>query len=316
MTTEPEQVETAAVQPRVHTPVMLREVLEALAPRSGGVYADATAGAAGHSRAILEASAPDGRLIAIDRDPYAVELASAALASFGARAVVVHGDYEDLAEILRAHGAERVDGLVADLGVSSPQLDRAERGFSFARSGPLDMRMDTSQGETVAELIGRLDEAELVDILRKYAEERRARPVARAILRARDNGELHTTEDLRRAVWRGTGPKRSRIDPATRSFQGLRIAVNRELEQLEKLLEALPELLVDDGVGAIISFHSLEDRLVKHAFRGDFRLAPLTKRPLEATAEECEVNPRARSAKLRAARRIPRDVDGDDEVVS
>lgn len=140
--------------------------------------------------------------------------------------------------------------------------------------------------------------------------------MARAILRARDNGELHTTEDLRRAVWRGTGPKRSRIDPATRSFQGLRIAVNRELEQLEKLLEALPELLVDDGVGAIISFHSLEDRLVKHAFRGDDRFAPLTKRPLEATAEECEVNPRARSAKLRAARRIPRDVDGDDEVPS
>jgi 16S rRNA (cytosine1402-N4)-methyltransferase len=313
MSTELEPTEATAPA-RVHTPVMLREVLEALAPRSGGVYADATAGAAGHSRAILEASAPDGRLIAIDRDPYAVEVASAALAEFGARALVVHGDYEDLGPILRAHGAERVDGIVADLGVSSPQLDRAERGFSFARSGPLDMRMDTSQGETVAELIGRLDEAELVDILRKYAEERRARPVARAILRARDNGELHTTEDLRRAVWRGTGPKRSRIDPATRSFQGLRIAVNRELEQLEKLLEELPELLLDDGVAAVISFHSLEDRLVKHAFRGDHRLQPLTKRPLEAGEEEQALNPRSRSAKLRAARRVPRDEQ--DEVPS
>jgi 16S rRNA (cytosine1402-N4)-methyltransferase len=291
----------------VHLPVMLREVLEALAPRSGGVYADATAGAAGHSRAILEASAPDGRLFAIDRDPFAVQVASTALASFGARAVVVHGDYEDLGSILRAHGAERVDGIVADLGVSSPQLERAERGFSFARSGPLDMRMDTSQGETVRELIGRLDEPELVDILRKYGEERRARPVARAILRARDQDELNTTEDLRRAVWRGTGPKRSRIDPATRSFQGLRIALNRELEQLENLLKALPELLHDDGVAALISFHSLEDRLVKHAFRGEERLQPLTKRPLIAGEEESALNPRSRSAKLRAARRVPRE---------
>jgi len=307
MTTELEPTEVRA--PRVHTPVMLREVLEALAPRSGGVYADATAGAAGHSRAILEASAPDGRLIAIDRDPYAVQMASSALADFGARAVVVHGDYEDLGPILRAHGAERVHGIVADLGVSSPQLDRAERGFSFARSGPLDMRMDTSQGETVAELIGRLDEAELIDILRKYGEERKARPVARAILRARDNNELHTTDDLRRAVWRGTGPKRSRIDPATRSFQGLRIALNRELEQLNTLLQELPELLHDDGVAAVISFHSLEDRLVKHAFRGDDRLQPLTKRPLEAGEEESAENPRSRSAKLRAARRVRRDTD-------
>lgn len=319
MTNEPTNAPPTELEPargeggeRAHTPVMLREVLDALAPRAGGVYADATAGAAGHSRAILEASAPDGRLIAIDRDPFAVELASRALAGFGARAVVVHGDYESLGPILRAQGAERVDGIVADLGVSSPQLDRAERGFSFARSGPLDMRMDTSQGETALELIGRLGEAELVDILRTYGEERRARPVARAILRARDGGELRTTEDLRRAVWRGTGPKRSRIDPATRSFQGLRIAVNRELEQLEALLAALPDLLEDGGVAAVISFHSLEDRLVKHAFRGAARLSPLTKRPLEASEEERAVNPRARSAKLRAARRVPRAASAEE----
>jgi 16S rRNA (cytosine1402-N4)-methyltransferase len=219
---------------------------------------------------------------------------------------VLHGDYENLGPLLRAHGTERVDGIVADLGVSSPQLDQAERGFSFSKSGPLDMRMDTSQGETLAELIARLDERALADILFKYGEERKARPVARAIVRARDEGELHTTDDLRRAVWRGTGPKRSRIDPATRSFQGLRIALNRELEQLEALLQAVPDVLQDDGVAAVISFHSLEDRLVKHAFRGDDRLAPLTKRPLEASEEECALNPRARSAKLRAARRVAR----------
>jgi 16S rRNA (cytosine1402-N4)-methyltransferase len=290
----------------VHTPVMLNEVLAALEPKSGCVYADLTTGAGGHSAAILEASAPDGRLIAIDRDPYAVELATAALARFGARVNVVHGDYADLPSILRAQGSERVHGLVADLGVSSPQLDRAERGFSFRHSGPLDMRMDTSQGETVAEMIARLDEVALTDILRRYGEERRARAVARSLVRASEAGELRTTEDLRNAVLRGTGPQRSRIDPATRSFQALRIAVNREIQQLEALLVELPELLHDNGVAVIISFHSLEDRPVKQAFRGDERLEPLSKRVVIATEEEQANNPRSRSAKLRAARRVPR----------
>lgn len=303
-------------EPRVHLPVLLNEVLAALEPKTGCVYADLTTGAAGHSTAILEASAPDGRLIAIDRDPYAVEIATAALARFGARATVVHGEFGDLAGILRAQGSERVHGLIADLGVSSPQLDRAERGFSFRRSGPLDMRMDTSQGETVAEMIARLDEAELTDILRRYGEERRARAVARSLVRASEAGELRTTEDLRNAVLRGTGPQRSRIDPATRSFQGLRIAVNREIEQLEALLAELPDLLHDGGVAAIISFHSLEDRPVKHAFRGDERLEPLSRRVVIASEEEQARNPRSRSAKLRAARRLPRDEEQEEEMPS
>jgi 16S rRNA (cytosine1402-N4)-methyltransferase len=292
----------------VHESVMVREALQALAPRSGGLYADATAGGGGHSRAILEASHPDGRVVAVDRDPRAVEAARETLAAFGARAIVVHGEYSDLPDILHAQGAARVDGLVADLGVSSPQLDDGERGFAFGAEGPLDMRMDTSRGPTLGELLAEWDERELADVLYHFGEERRSRAVARSILRARDEGVLHTTIDLRRAVVRALGPRtQGRMDPATRTFQALRIAVNHELDQLQALLAMLPELLEDGAVGAMISFHSLEDRMVKHAFRGEPRLTPLTKRPLVPSDDELANNPRARSAKLRAARRVPRE---------
>ena len=296
-----------------HESIMLAETLEALAPHAGGVYADATAGGGGHSAAILEASSPDGRLVAVDRDPRAVEAARTRLAGFGERAVVVHGDYEDLPAILRDHDAAQVDGLVADLGVSSPQLDDPQRGFSFSQEGPLDMRMDRSQGETLAELLARVGESELADILYEYGGERRSRAIARSIVRARDAGELKTTLDLRRAIVRVLGPRRGRIDPATRSFQALRVALNRELDQLTALIAAIPDLLADDGVAAVISFHSLEDRMVKRAFRGDARLTPLTKRPLSPSEQEQSDNPRARSAKLRAARRNPR---AEDEVMA
>jgi 16S rRNA (cytosine1402-N4)-methyltransferase len=291
----------------VHEPVMIRETLEAIAPRSGGLYADATAGGGGHSRALLEASAPDGRVLAIDRDPDAIAEVRRVLAGYGERALVVHGEYAELGEILHGIGSQRIDGLVADLGMSSHQLDSAQRGFSFGAEGPLDMRMDPTRGESAAELLQRIDERELADVLFQYGEERRSRPVARSILRARDQGELATTSDLRRAVVRVLGPRRGRIDPATRTFQALRIAVNRELDQLQALLDALPELLDDAAVGAIISFHSLEDRLVKRAFRGDSRLSPLTKKPVVPSESEQAQNPRARSAKLRAARRTARD---------
>lgn len=290
----------------VHESVMVQETLAALCPRSGGVYADATAGGGGHSEALLQASAPDGRVLAIDRDPDAVAEVQRRLAAYGERAQVVHGDYADLPEILRRCGSERVNGLVADLGVSSHQIDTAERGFSFGAEGPLDMRMDTSAGETLAELLDRVDERELADILFHYGEERRSRAVARSIVRARERGELSSTSDLRRAVVRVLGPKRGRIDPATRTFQGLRIAVNRELDQLRTLLQSVPDMLEDEGVAAIISFHSLEDRMVKHAFRDDARLSPLTRRPITPGEEEQAYNPRSRSAKLRAARRICR----------
>jgi 16S rRNA (cytosine1402-N4)-methyltransferase len=298
------------MEPFVHEPVMLREVIDALRPRSGGLYADATAGGGGHSQAILEASAPEGRVVAVDRDPRAVAAVRERLAPYGARAIVVHGEYGELGPILREQGAGQVDGLVADLGVSSPQLDAAERGFSFGAEGPLDMRMDTTSGPTVADLLQDMDERELADVLYRFGEERRSRAVARSIVRARDEGVLATTSDLRRAVVRALGPRRQgRIDPATRTFQSLRILVNSELEQLEQLLSALPELLADDGVAAIISFHSLEDRLVKHALRREPRLSPLTKKPLQPSDEEQAQNPRSRSAKLRAARRLPRAME-------
>jgi 16S rRNA (cytosine1402-N4)-methyltransferase len=293
-----------------HVPVMLRETVEAIAPRAGGVYADATAGRGGHSVAILEASAPDGRLIAIDRDPVAVAEVREKLARYGDRATVVHGEFADLALIFREAGVVRVNGLVADLGVSSAQLDDPARGFSFSADGPLDMRMDPTRGPSAAELIASLKEHELADSIYQYGGERRSRSIARAIKHAYREGKMTTTEQLRRAVVRVLGPRRQgQMDPATRTFQALRIAVNRELEQLRALLEALPELLEDQAVAVIISFHSLEDGAVKRAFRADRRLAPLTSKPVESSSEELSANPRARSAKLRAARRLPRSRD-------
>lgn len=289
-----------------HEPVMCAEVIEAIAPRSGGVYADATVGDAGHACAILDASAPDGRVVAVDRDPAAVERARARLAAYGTRAVVVHGDYADLDAILAREGAPRVQGLVADLGVSSMQLGDAARGFSFAATGPLDMRMDTTRGETLAQLLDRVNEQELADLLFRYGEERRSRPIARRILEARDAGALADTADLRRAVVRAKGHGHGRIDPATLTFQALRIAVNDELGRVETLLGLLADVLDDGGVAAILSFHSLEDRLVKRRFVDDPDLERLTKKPRIASDEECRRNPRARSAKLRVARRHAR----------
>lgn len=291
-----------------HRSVMLEETLEALDPRPGRVYADATLGAGGHAEAILERCAPDGRLVGLDRDASALEAARARLARFGERAVLVHAPFAELRSALASAGVPRVDGLVADLGVSSPQLDQAARGFSFRNEGPLDMRMDPSRGETARELCARVSERELADLIFDLGEERKSRPIARSIKRAVDAGELATTEDLRRAVVRAIGPqRRGGIDPATRTFQALRLAVNDELGQLDALLAQLGDVLEDDGVAAIISFHSLEDRRVKHHFRGSDLLAPLTKRPVVAGEDEQRENPRSRSAKLRAARRVSRE---------
>jgi len=299
---------TAAPATFAHLPVLLEETLALLAPRSGGTYADATVGGGGHASAILDASAPDGRLIGLDRDARAIEAARERLAPYGERVRLVHAEFARIGEVLRDCGTERVNGLVADLGVSSPQLDDAGRGFSFMREGPLDMRMDAaSGGETARELVERLNADELADVLYQFGDERRSRAIARAIRRAADDDRLHTTSDLRRAVVSVLGPARHRrIDPATRTFQALRIAVNREMEQLEALLAQLPEVLDDEGVAVLISFHSLEDGTVKRALRADERLEALTKKPRAATFTERRANLRARSAKLRAARRVPR----------
>ncbi|MCA9574602.1 MAG: 16S rRNA (cytosine(1402)-N(4))-methyltransferase RsmH [Polyangiales bacterium] len=291
-----------------HVPVLYEETLEALELRPGAVYADCTMGGAGHSEGILQRSAPDGRLIALDRDPAALAAGRARLAPYESRVSIVHASFDALPRVLDELGVARVHGVLADVGVSSPQLDHAERGFSFGQDGPLDMRMDTSSGETAAELIARLDADELADVIYQLGEERRSRPIARSIKNAQAEGRLGTTSDLRAAVVRVMGPRSGKIDSATRTFQALRLAVNGELEQLRALAAALPDVLHDGGVAAIISFHSLEDRIVKWAFRDDARLAPTTKRPVIAGEAELAANPRARTAKLRVARRVPREV--------
>jgi 16S rRNA (cytosine1402-N4)-methyltransferase len=292
-----------------HVSVMSAEVVRLLEPHPGGVYLDATAGGGGHSRAILEAC-PTARLVALDRDPQAVSAAEHCLADFGQRARVVHADFADVERIMLEAGITALDGLIADLGVSSQQLEDALRGMSFRSEGPLDMRMDPTRGETARSLIERLDSDELADVIYTLGEERRSRRVARCIKQALAQGELETTLDLRRAVVRAVGPRRvGGIDPATRTFQALRMAVNAELEQLTTLLAALPRLIAPGGVAVLLSFHSLEDRLVKRAFLNRESWQRLTPKPLGASDAELSQNPRARSAKLRAARRIDPSLD-------
>ncbi len=299
---------------RAHEPVLLEEALALLAPAPGRRYCDATVGYGGHARALLERSGPDGRVIGIDRDGDALAASRVALAALGDRVTLVHAPFGRVREVLDELAAVPVDGFLVDLGVSSPQLDRPERGFSFRRGdGPLDMRMDRASGETAGELLRRVDEDELGAILRDFGEERHARRIARAILRARDAGTLGSTGALAAVVARCVPGYERRKDPATRTFQALRIAVNRELEELDRFLVAAPSCLRPGGRLVVIAFHSLEDRIVKHRLRefagagraaGEPSLRVLTKRPLEAGEAERSRNPRARSAKLRAAERI------------
>lgn len=284
-----------------HATIMGIEVIRALAPRSG-VFVDATLGAGGHSELLLDAR-PDLRVIGFDRDAEAIEASRARLARFGDRVAYVHAPFSEVEGRLQALGVLPVRGLCADLGVSSPQLEDPARGMSFRHEGPIDMRMDAGSGGTALDLIARLGESELADVIFRYGDERRSRRIGRSIRRAYDAGELATTLDLRRAIVRAVGPVRiGGVDPATRTFQALRIAVNDELGEVERLLQALPAVLERGAVAAVLSFHSLEDRLVKHAFAGRDAWEPLTKKPLVATDDEVAKNPRARSAKLRAAR--------------
>lgn len=305
----------------IHASVLLDEVVQALKPRPGGRYLDVTCGLGGHTEAILKACGPDGRVLGIDRDPVAIELAQGRLARFGDRVDIVEGSYSEALAYADAAGMLPLDGVVADLGVSSLQLNDAARGFSFMREGPLDMRMGPSVGPGAAELLEGFDVKELSSLLRAFGEVNRNRQVAEAIIQARDAGKLTSTTALAEVIEVALGGRRaSAIHPATRAFQAIRIAVNRELEELEALLAALPGMLAPGGVAAVISFHSLEDRIVKRAFappvaspqphrlpvepvRVQGPWAPGRRKPTTPSQAELAQNPRSRSAKLRVAHR-------------
>jgi 16S rRNA (cytosine1402-N4)-methyltransferase len=285
---------------------MTAEVLQLLQPERGGLFVDCTVGLGGHSRALLEAGAT--RLIGLDRDQQALALAREALAPWRDRVELVHADYRSLGDVLDRRDVDVVDGALADLGVSSLQLDEPGRGFSFQRDEPLDMRMDRSTGDTAADLVARASERELADAIYAYGEERFSRRIARAVVVAREESPVTTTGQLA-AIVRRAIPRRGpmRIDPATRTFQALRIWVNRELEGLDRFVETAARRLRAAARLVIVTFHSLEDRIVKHTLRaldraGEVRV--LTKKPLVAGDAELGRNPRARSAKLRAAERL------------
>jgi len=287
----------------VHRPVLLREVVSWLAPGAGSVVVDGTVGAGGHAAELAGLVGPGGRLIGLDRDPEMLELA--ARATEGRPVTLLNASYSDLGRILDDLELDGVDAILLDLGLSSDQLAWGHRGFSFAEDGPLDMRFDPKTRESAADLVNDLDEKELADLIFEYGEERHSRRIARKIVEARRVEPILTTARLAEVVRRGVPGKWGQIDPATRTFQALRIAVNDELERLDDLLANLAGYLNPGGKAAIISFHSLEDRRVKHAFRDDPELTVLTRKPVTATDEELAPNPRARSAKLRVAQRCP-----------
>ena len=287
----------------IHLPVLLEEVIHWLAPVDGGIYVDANLGMGGHSAAILKKSSPSGRVIGFDWDKDAIELARVNLAPFGSRVTFVRSNFIRVKDVLGEQGIKGVNGLLLDLGLSSLQLDRPARGFSFRGKGFLDMRMDDRNGVTAADLINGEDEAELADLFYYYGGERQARRIAAHVVKERRQGRIVTTDQLADLVARAI-PKRfhpKKIHVATRVFQALRIAVNRELENLEKILADVTDILLPRGRVCIISFHSLEDRLVKRAFRDNADLQVLTKKAVTPGTDERQVNYRSRSAKLRVA---------------
>lgn len=278
-----------------HVPVLVEAVVEFLRPEPGACFIDATLGAGGHAEALLQRTGPSGRLLGIDQDDAALDLARARLEAFGPRVVIRRSNFGDVGPVARDEGFTSVQGILADLGVSSMMLEHPDRGFSFQSDGPLDMRMDRRNRTTAADLVNLMDERELANIIYEYGEERRSRPIARSIVRQRPHA---TTRRLVAAVEAVTGTKRpGRIHPATRTFMALRIAVNDEIGRLREFLQAAPDLLGPGGRLAVISFHSIEDRIVKHAMREVGGV--LTKKVVTASESEKRSNPRARSAKLR-----------------
>lgn len=287
----------------VHIPVLLDEVIELLSPAPGKVFVDGTLGGGGHARAFAEKVGPEGLVVGFDRDPIPIERAARTMQDLPVR--VVQANFCDMPEVLAELGIQKVDGILLDLGLSSDQLADEERGFSFSSDGPLDLRFDTTRGEPTWRLIDRLSPENLADLIYAYGEERHSRRIARAIAKRREESPIRTTVELAEVVRRAVPKTRDslRIDPATRTFQALRIAANEELKSLEIALRRIPDCLVPGGRVAIISFHSLEDRRVKEAFREDDRYEVITRRPVRASEEEINRNPRSRSAKLRVASR-------------
>jgi 16S rRNA (cytosine1402-N4)-methyltransferase len=288
--------------PSQHLPVLSDEVIAWLRPGPGQVFVDGTLGGGGHTRLLAQAVGPTGRVLAIDRDPQAVERAADALRELSVQPI--HANYCDVPEVLAQLSVDVVDGILLDLGLSSDQLADAERGFSFLSSGPLDLRFDPTRGEPAWKLVERLSAEHLADLIYQFGEERFSRKIARRIVDTRRAAPIRTAADLA-CVIRAAVPRSrdERIDPATRTFQALRIAVNDELKWLDVGLRRLADCLRPGGRLAVISFHSLEDRLVKEAFRDDRRLTVLTRRPIRPGDQEISINPRSRSAKLRVAER-------------
>ena len=290
-----------------HFPVLLKESVDFLTENGGGIYVDATVGLGGHAYEILKRN-PKAYLIGIDRDPFALERAGDRLKEFEGRFSLYQADYSDIDEVLKAEGVEAVDGILMDLGVSMLQLKTPERGFSFKEEAPLDMRMNPEQKLTAYEVVNRYSERELARIIKEYGEERFAHRIARVIVQYRRKKPIETTLELAKIV-ESAVPKGfyKKIHPATKTFQALRIEVNRELESLKNALIKVPKLLKPGGRVAVISFHSLEDRIVKHTFRHFERegtLKVLTKKPLTPSEEEIKINPPSRSAKMRVAERV------------
>lgn len=303
----------------MHQPVLYHEIIHALQPRRGGFFVDCTVGAGGHAWGILQASQPDGRLLGLDVDPQALELARERLAPFGERAVLIRASYITLSEQLAALERPVVDGILLDLGVSSMQLDSGERGFSFQADGPLDMRFDPSNPVPAEDLVNELPENDLADLIFRYGDEPRSRQVARAIVAARP---LRTTRQLAEVVARAARGSRKGIHPATRTFQALRIAVNQELNSIEAVLPQAVAALAPGKRLAVISFHSLEDRIVKGYFRRESQdcicpprqpvctcghhavIKQVSRRPVQPTETEIAQNPRSRSARLRIAEKL------------
>lgn len=290
-----------------HQPVMVAEVIQYLITDPKGVYVDATVGGGGHAKAILEKITQQAVLIGIDRDREAIDAAGQVLADFGSRVKLVHGSFSAIAEILHQEEVVTIHGVLFDLGVSSRQLDIPERGFSFSQDGPLDMRMNQSQKMDACQVVNTFSEKELADIFFYYGEERKSRKIARSIVNSRQRKPITTTKELEKIIWNCNPGRRGGIHPATRVFMALRIYINHELDELPKALESVLQFMKEGARLVVLSYHSLEDRIVKNFFRNNDQLAVINRKPMTPSLQEIQVNPRARSARMRVAQKMIRE---------